>query len=334
MQVVEFKDKGGNIVDYKWFSEAKFGMFIHWGLYSVLAGEYNGQRCDWTEEWIMPRFRIPIKEYEKITYAFNPIYFNAEEWVRLAKDAGMKYIVFTTKHHEGFAMYHSKVDKYNLIDATPFKRDVTLELSEACRKYGIKFGIYYSQELDWHEEHGGGYSIDKDKWEGKPWSNNWDFPDKSKKDYSICLEKKIKPQLIELLTNYGNIDLIWFDCPTDINIDQSRELVQLVKKYQPNCLINSRIGNGLGDYGTSEDNDLSLTDKNKMMYEVPGTLNDTWGYKSFDRNWKSAKNVLDNLKYLNDRNTNYLLNVGPDGLGRIPVDCAEILREVGKKIIK
>lgn len=314
-----------------WFKEAKYGMFIHWGLYSLLAGEYKGERCDWTEEWIMPKFRIPIKEYERLAEAFNPIYFDAKEWVNLAIDAGMKYMVFTTKHHEGFAMYRSKVDKFNIVDATPFKRDVTEELAEACYALGMKMGLYYSQELDWHEEHGGGYSIEKDAWEGKPWSNIWDFTDRAKKNYSICFEKKIKPQVKEILTNYGDIACIWFDCPSDISTEQSVELFNMVRKYQPNCLINTRIGNGLGDYGTAEDNKLDA-DKTKALFEVPATLNDTWGYKAFDQNFKSADTVYKNLTDLNSKGINYLLNVGPDPLGRIPALSAQILKQVGQKL--
>ena len=316
----------------QWFKNAKFGMFIHWGLYSVLAGEYKGQRCDWTEEWIMPKFRIPIKEYEKIATAFNPIYFNAEEWVKLAQDAGMQYMVFTAKHHEGFAMYDSKVDPYNIMQATPFKRDVTKELAEACNKLGMPFGLYYSQELDWHEKHGGGYSIEKDQWEGKPWSNIWDFPNRDEKDFSICFEKKIKPQVKELLTQNGDLALIWFDCPTDITKEQSMELYHMVKQYQPTCLINSRIGNDVGDYGSAEDNDLKAPNERKILYEIPATLNDTWGYKAFDQNWKSAEEIAENLRELNAREINYLLNVGPDPLGRIPSASADILRAVGKLV--
>ena len=216
-------------IDY--FKNAKFGLMIHWGLYSVLAGEWNGKRTGYIGEWIMSKFNIPIKEYEKYANAFNPICFDAEEWVLLAKNAGMKYIVITAKHHEGFSMFRSEADKFNIYDATPFKRDPIKELAEACKKHEMKLGLYYSQELDWHEEHGGGYSIEKDQWDGTSWSNNWDFPDNSKKDFSICFEKKIKPQVKELLTNYGDIFLMWFDCPADISVEQSMELYNLVKKY-------------------------------------------------------------------------------------------------------
>ena len=178
----------------KWFKEAQMGMFIHWGLYSLPAGEWKGKRTEYPSEWVMTYNRIPIKEYEKLAGIFNPIYFDAEEWVKLAKEAGMKYIIFTSKHQEGFCMFKSDVDSYNIVDATPFKRDVVAELAEACRKYDIKLGLYYSQELDFHEEHAGGVNY-VDPWLQCDWANNWDFPDKAKKDLNIFLEKKSKPQI-------------------------------------------------------------------------------------------------------------------------------------------
>ena len=183
----------------EFFKQAKLGMFIHWGLYSVAGGEWKGKRTEYPAEWIMTYNKIPVKEYEQLAKAFNPIYIDAEEWVKLAKEAGMQYIDFTSKHQEGFAMFKSDVDSYNVVDATPFGRDVVEELAKACRKYDMKLGLYYSQELDFHEEHGGGVHY-IDPWLGCDWANNWDWPDKAKKDYKICLEKKIKPQLKEILT--------------------------------------------------------------------------------------------------------------------------------------
>lgn len=315
-----------NNIEY--FKNAKFGMMVHWGLYSVLAGEWNGQRIDCIGEWIMSKCHIPIKEYEKYAQAFNPICFDANEWVKLAKDAGMKYIVITAKHHEGFAMYHSKVDSYNIYDATPFKRDPIAELAKACKENDMKLGLYYSQELDWHEKHGGGVSVVCDEWKGTSWSNNWDFPDPSEKDFSICFKNKIIPQVTELLTNYGDIFLFWFDCPTDITREQSMELFNLVKKYQPDCLVNSRIGNKVGDYSSCADNYIP-DEFETTPYESPCTLNDTWGYKAFDQNWKPAEKIIKIKNHLNERGINYLLNVGPDYLGRIPEPCIQILRQVG-----
>ena len=315
-------------MDHKtWFKQAKYGMMIHWGLYSLPAGEWKGQRMEDIGEWAQQFFRIPNAEYHKLASVFNPILFDAEEWVKLAKDAGMNYMVFTAKHHEGFAMYHSKVSKFNIVDATPFGRDVLAELAEACYKHDMKLGLYYSQDLDWSEPNGGGWPAGK-TWCGDKayWVNNWDYPDDANKNYTQCFEAKIKPQVKEILTGYGDLCLIWFDTPCTISPEQSDELYNMVKKYQPNCLINSRIGNGRGDYTSAGDNEIPDDDKGEMLYETPATLNDTWGYKSFDNNWKDANEVRRIREHLNSRGINYLLNVGPDYLGRIPAPAIDILK--------
>ena len=316
----------------EWFKQAKFGMMVHWGLYSIPAGEWKGQRMEEIGEWIQQKYRIPNAEYAALAKIFNPIYFDADEWVKLAKDAGMQYIVVTSKHHDGFAMYKSNVSSYNVVDATPFGRDVIGEIAEACSRQNMKLGLYYSQDLDWNHPHGGGYTL------GKCWcgdraylTNNWDFPEDDKKDYSICFEEKIKPQVKEILTQYGDLCLVWFDVPATIRPEQTDELYNLVKKYQPDCLINSRIGNGYGDYISFEDNEITDKDMGEKLFECPATLNDTWGYKSFDLNWKSADEVIRLKNHLNERGVNYLLNVGPDYLGRIPAPSCDILREVGRR---
>ena len=317
----------------QWFRDAKFGMMVHWGLYSLLGGEWKGERMQLSGEWAQQYFRIPGEEYRKLTAAFNPVYFDAEEWVLLAKRAGMKYIVFTSKHHDGFAMYHSRVDAYNIYDATPFKRDPVAELAAACRKHGLKLGLYYSQDLDWAHPHGGGYTL------GKVWcgdqaylTNNWDFPDDAHKDYSICFREKIVPQVKEILTGYGDLCLIWFDVPVTLSAEQTDALYDLVKFYQPDCLVNSRIGNGRGDYDSAGDNEIPNSDAGARLQESPCTLNDTWGYKSFDNNWKTADEVLALKARLNGKNINYLLNVGPDALGRIPGPSVKVLEEVGRRL--
>ena len=312
----------------EWFKNAEYGMMIHWGLYALPAGEWKGARMEHIGEWTQQYFRIPNAEYSQLAKAFNPICFNAEEWVKTAKDAGMNYMVFTSKHHDGFAMFHSKVSKYNVVDATPFGRDVVAELAEACYKHGLKFGLYYSQDLDWAHHDGGGYLTGKTWYYGKAWwTNNWDFPDTENKDYTRCFEEKIKPQVKEILTNYGDLCLIWFDTPQTINAAQTDELYRLVKTYQPACLVNSRIGNGYGDYTSAGDNKLPESDKKHMLFETPATLNDTWGYKPFDTNWKSPEEVVRLRKLCRDRGANYLLNVGPDYLGRIPSISCDILRQ-------
>lgn len=314
-----------------WFKNAGFGLMIHWGLYSVLGGEYKGKRMDEIGEWAMSKYEIPCKEYEKLAKVFNPIYFDAEEWVQLAKNAGMKYIVITAKHHDGFAMYHSKADSYNIVDSTPFGRDVIRELADACKKHDMKLGLYYSQCIDWHEENGGGY--DENYYHsnfGMSWDNDWDFPNRKEKNYLLCYEKKIKPQIKELLTEYGELLLIWFDTPIDMPLECAKELSKMVKTYQPNCLVSSRIGAGLGEYKSMGDNELPDTYTDELV-ESPITLNHTWGYKTFDNDWKSADEVIKILEKCRKCGANLLLNIGPDHLGRFPVPAMNVLKELSNK---
>lgn len=337
--------------NYQWFKEAGYGMMVHWGLYSLLAGEYRGRITDNYSEWIQSRFRIPNAEYGKLAWAFNPVFFDAEEWIRLARDCGMKYFVVTSKHHDGFAMFRSKADRYNVADATPFGRDVVGELGEACYKYGLRFGLYYSQDLDWHERHGGGYLSNHLETAGSTWDNSWDFPEEDKKDFSICFENKIMPQVEELMTNYGELCLVWFDVPMTLTEAQSRRLYETVKRYQPNCLINSRLGNGVYDYVSFGDNEIpdeipaetSGTDNNDIngfkrspygLYETAATLNDTWGFSAHDHNWKTPEQIVSIHKKLKGLGINYLLNVGPDGLGRIPARSEQILRDAARLMEK
>jgi len=327
----------------KWFREAGFGMMVHWGLYSLLGGEYRGRRVNDYAEWIQSFMAIPNAEYAELAKAFNPVYFNADEWISLAKDAGMQYFVFTSKHHDGFALFRSRVDKFNVVDATPFGRDVVEELANACAKHGLKFGLYYSQEVDWHHPHGGGYT-NLSPCSGTSWDNNWDWPDRSRKDFSICFEEKIKPQVEEILTNYGDLCLIWFDVPHTITPEQSLELNALVKRHQPDCLINSRIGNGAYDYVSLGDNEYpdkrpeQAVDSNPNdiggfkyspygLYETAGTMNSSWGFKYYDQDWITAEEIVRRREKLNSMGINYLLNMGPDGLGRIPSFCQEALRD-------
>ena len=309
-----------------WFKEAQYGMMVHWGLYALLGGEWKGRVMPGIAEWAQSYFRIPIAEYSRLATAFNPLYFNADEWVQIARDAGMKYIVFTSKHHDGFAMFHSKVSKYNIVDATPFKRDVVGELAEACRKHGLKLGLYYSQDLDWHEPDGGGYTHGN-TWGGgtASWTNNWDYPDKDKKDFARYFEGKAKPQIREILTQYGDICLVWFDIGFTPTKEQSNSLYDMVRALQPGCLINSRIGCGVCDYTSAGDNEIPNDDKGGMLYETPATINHTWGYKPTDQDWKTPETIRATREHLKKLGANYLLNVGPDALGRIPARSADAL---------
>ena len=323
-----------------WFKEAKYGLMIHWGLYTLASGEWGGRRMNMEQlveeksynvgEWLQHRYRVPLAEYSKMAKAFNPVFFNADEWAAAAKNWGMKYMVVTAKHHDGFSMYDTKYSDYNVVKMTPFGRDIIGELSEACKKYGIRFGVYYSQALDWHEEHGGDYGpLEK----GGPGANLWDFPDVSKKDFKIYFYNKVLPQVGELLNKYDNIDMIWFDgLDRAIPRECSEELHNFVKSIKPGCLLNTRTGHGFGEVGSFDDNEFPDQKYVEGLYETPATLNNTWGYVAHDQSWKPVEEVLRLKEHLNSRGINYLLNVGPDPLGRIPVPAKEILDEVGKQI--
>lgn len=298
----------------KKFDDEKFGMFIHWGLYAIPAGEWKGQYVRGIGEWIMNRARIPVKEYEQLAKQFNPVKFNAGEWAQVAKDAGMKYVVITSKHHDGFAMYGSKVSKYNIVDATPFARDPMKDLSAACAAAGLGFGFYYSQDQDWHEPNGRG--------------NTWDFP--AGRNSQQYLRDKVMPQVKEILTGYGQLSLIWFDTPGMLSDQQVTDLRRMVKTLQPMCLINSRIGHGKGDYLQTGDNAIPIQVYSKTKWEVPATLNDTWGFKKNDHNWKAPADLIAKLADIVSKGGNYLLNVGPTAEGLIPEESQSILRTIGK----
>lgn len=299
----------------EWWREARFGMFIHWGLYALPAGYWNGKEVPGIGEWIMNHAKIPVSEYEKLASKFNPVRFDADQWVSVAKNAGMKYIVITAKHHDGFAMFNSKASKYNIVDATPFHRDPMKELAGACQRQNIRLCFYYSQTQDWHEPDGVG--------------NTWDFPDESKKDFNRYFQNKVIPQVRELLTQYGPIGLIWFDTPRNMTKEQSKQLADLVHQLQPDCLVNGRVGNGVGDYDSAGDNQISFA-KGAREWETPVTLNDTWGFKRDDNHWKSPEVLIHQLATTISEGGNYLLNVGPTADGVIPWQSVDRLRQVGE----
>src|SRR5947209_12382461 len=297
-----------------WFREAKYGLFIHWGLYAIPAGQWNGRAIPGLGEWIMFRTPVPVREYEKLAARFNPVKYNADEWVKLAKDAGMKYIVITSKHHDGFALFKSKASGYNVVDATPFKRDVLKELADAGARGGIRLGFYYSQSQDWHEPNGAG--------------NTWDFGADEKKDYDQYLRGKAEPQVRELLTGYGPVALIWFDTPRMMTGDRPHRFTRIVRSLQPDTLIDGRLGVE-GDYVSTGDNVIPPAVSSEA-WEVPATINHTWGYRQDDTDWKSAGQIAFKLVDIVSKGGNYLLNVGPTSEGVIPQPSQDVLRTVGR----
>ena len=303
-----------------WFKEAKYGMFIHWGLYAIPAGEWKGKQIPGLGEWIMNRAHIPVKEYEQLTKQWNPVKFDADAWVQLAQDAGMKYIVITSKHHDGFALFDSKVSSYNVVKATPFHRDILKELAAACQKRGMPLGFYYSQSQDWHEPGGAG--------------NDWDFgpdqgPDKKElKDYDGYLRGKAEPQVRELLTNYGPVALIWFDTPRMMTPERAQRFAGILRTAQPKTLIDGRLG-AAGDYVSTGDNVIPSSVQTEY-WEVPATTNHTWGFRKDDQDWKSPGEITFKLVDIVSKGGNYLLNVGPMSNGVIPQAPQDNLRTVGR----
>ena len=298
----------------RWWRDARFGLFIHWGLYAIPAGEWSGEKVPGIGEWIMFSKKIPVADYTKLAAQFHPRHFDATKIVRLARDAGQGYLVITAKHHEGFAMYDSAASPYNVVAATPWRHDPMKDLARECQKQGVKLCFYYSQDLDWHHPDGA-------------W-NDWDF-DKAQKNSDRYIREKVYPQLRELLTNYGPVGLIWFDTPITISRAQAAAIRHFVKKIQPRCLVSGRIGHGLGDYGIPRDNQMP-PGRLSGDWEVCATLNHTWGFKRDDHTWKPAAQLIRTLVECASKNSNYLLNIGPDADGRVPAASAARLRAVGR----
>ena len=301
------------------FSWGNYAMFIHWGLYSSLGNVWNGNTYYGISEWILNKnmANIDRSEYRAIAKRFNPSEFDAMKIAQLAKDAGMKYIVITSKHHEGFAMYHSKVDKFNIVDTTPFGRDPMKELSEACKKLGLGFGFYYSHNQDWTYPGGnGGPAVDS---EGNPKTIDDYF-------YEKCL-----PQIDEITKNYGDMEIIWLDTPGRIPKEYVEKIVDVIHRNQPHVMVSGRAGYDLGDYRTLDDMEIPIENIDGL-WETVDVTNDSWGYAWYDNNWKSPKEILQYLITTVARGGTYMLNVGPDALGRIPEGAQMSLRASGKWI--
>jgi alpha-L-fucosidase len=300
----------------QWWREARFGMMMHWGLYSVPAGEWKGleKQKDLFGEWIMERARIPVREYEPLAKQFNPVQFDAAEWAGIIRQSGMQYLVITAKHCDGFAMFKSRASRYNVVDATPFARDPMAELAAAVPKAGLRLGFYYSHCWDWHEPDALGND------------NTWDFPDRRHKQVERYLRGKSMPQVRELVAQYRP-SLMWFDVPDDITREQSAEFVNIIRSVVPDCIINDRVGNQLGDYATPEQHVPRRAPGGD--FEVCMTLNNHWGFDRNDHAWKPAGQVIAILAETAGKGGNLLLNVGPTAEGRLPEPAVKILRDVG-----
>jgi alpha-L-fucosidase len=325
----------------QWWREARFGLFIHWGVYAVPAGSYNGQKINKAAEWIMNRGKIPVAEYQTFAKQFNPAKYDADTWVRMAKDAGMKYIIITSKHHDGFALFGSKASKWNVVDATPYGKDILKPLAEACKKHGIRLGFYYSQAQDWNNP--GGAASRKATSEG--WANpdsaiidaytsehsgHWD-PVQTTKTMAQYIDEVAVSQVREILSNYGEVAVLWWDTPTNMT-DEYAEKLKALLKLQPNIITNDRLKrpNFPGDFKTPEQKIPNLSELDGKDWETCMTMNGTWGYKSYDNKWKSPEALIRNLIDIASKGGNYLLNVGPTAEGEIPDQSIQILKAMGE----
>ncbi|MBW8325089.1 MAG: alpha-L-fucosidase [Prolixibacteraceae bacterium] len=309
-----------------WWREARFGLFIHWGLYSIPAGEWKG-RTDHAE-WIRESAQIPLEQYDEFVSQFNPVNFNADEWVAMAKNAGMKYIVITSKHHDGFCLFDSKETDFDVM-STPFKRDILKELSDACAKQGITLCFYHSI-MDWHHP---------DYLPRRNWETSRPAEGANMDSYVSHMKKQLK----ELLTNYGKIGVIWFDGEWEDTWthDRGKDLYNYLRKLSPDLIINNRVDKGrsgmagltkdstyFGDFGTPEQ-EIPLTGLPGVDWESCMTVNDHWGYNKNDQNWKSSEDLVHKLIDIASKGGNFLLNVGPTSEGVIPQASVDRLKDMG-----
>jgi len=325
----------------QWWREARFGMFIHWGVYSVPAGTWNGRQIGSIGEWIMNRGKIPVADYQAMAKQFNPVNYDPDAWVKMAKDAGMKYIVITSKHHDGFALFETKASKWNVVDATLYGKDLLKPLAEACKKYGIRLGFYYSQAQDWNNPGGSAArKLTKEGWANpdsvtidaytKEHKGHWD-PAQETKTFAQYIDDVAVPQVKELLTNYGDLAVLWWDTPTNMTDDAATQLQSLLA-LQPAIITNDRLKrpNFPGDHKTPEQKIPNLKDLDGTDWETCMTMNGTWGYKSYDHNYKTPETLIHNLVDIASKGGNFLLNVGPTDLGEFPAESVDLLAKMGQ----
>ena len=298
----------------KWFREARFGLFIHWGVYAVPAGVWQGKSVG--AEWIMNQGKIPVADYRAFARNFTAAKYDPQAWAELAADAGIKYVVITAKHHDGFALFDSAFSDWNAVKSSGAKRDLLQPLADAVRAHGLKFGTYYSQSQDWVNLGGG-------KGNTKP----WDEPQKQG-DFNTYLKTIALPQTRELLEKY-HPDILWWDTEYSMTPERAKPFFDLVKSY-PNLIHNSRLGGGvLGDFRTSEQKIPASAMLGRAL-EVNMTINNSWGYRADDQHWKSAQQLIRNLSDITSKDGNYLLNVGPTAEGEIPQPEIDRLHAIGR----
>ena len=301
-----------------WWREAKFGMFIHWGIYAVPAGNFDGKPIGDIGEWIMFNGQIPVDRYRAYAKDFNPVKYDPAAWVALAKEAGMRYMVITAKHHDGFALFPSAASTWNIADATPWKKDLIAPLAAAARTQGLHFGLYYSQAQDWCNPGGAKY--------GQPDGAGWD--ESQKGSFATYVDQIAVPQVKEILTRYQP-DVLWWDTPHLMTPERAAKLAKLLP-LRPGIITNNRLGGGFkGDTETPEQQIPATGIAGGRDWETCMTMNDTWGFKQDDHNWKPLATLIRNLVDIASKGGNYLLNVGPNAQGEIPPESIERLKGVG-----
>jgi len=315
----------------EWFTDARFGMFIHWGVYSGAEGIWKGEKLrndnDYAE-WIYYRNRIARDEYTTLLDRFNWESIDPEQWVLLAKKAGMKYVTITAKHHDGFALWDSQVSDYDVAEFTDPKRDIVSELSDACLKHGLKLGLYYSHWVDWEHPDG--------------WDHSKEIYGISAEDYDRYWQGKVIPQIRELLTNYGDVGIIWFDMwihhsRTCVTKEQLLQLKSVIRELQPDCLVNSRLGLSIEedsdiDFKTLGDNQLGSM-KEEFPWQSPATVAHSWGFHALEKQWKSTTTLLQSLISNVSLNGNMMLNIGPRANGDVPYEIEQRLLAMGNWLL-
>ncbi len=326
----------------EWWHEAKFGMFIHWGVYSMYGGVYNGyHQARGDAAWIENRCKISVAEYREHARQFNPDHYDPDVWVKMARDAGMKYLIITAKHHDGFALFDSKASDWNVVDATVYGKDLLKPLARACKKYGIRLGFYYSQAVDWTNP--GGSAARRLMREGWPnpdstridqyteeYDGHWD-PVQLTSTFDEYIDRVAVPQVKELLTGYGKVSVLWWDYATQMKSGKGARKLQELLALQPGIITNDRLHPDFhGDTRTPEQAIPDREAVNGENWETCMTMNNSWGYKSFDENWKSSETLIRNLIKVVSRGGNYLLNIGPKADGSFPEACIQRLKDIGQ----
>lgn len=323
-----------------WWREARFGMFVHWGVYSLPGGEWKGKTVNGYAEHLMRKEKIPRAEYLEMAHHFNPVDFNADEWIKTARDAGMRYFVITAKHHDGFAMYPSEVSDYNITRQTAFKRDPMAELAAACKKYGIKFGFYYSHAFDWEHPDAPGNDWEYDNPGGDLLLHggaNWFDAEPQRLPKAVkYLNEKAIPQIKELIIKY-HPDILWFDTPHKIPLSENIRILKIIRETDPNVVVNGRLARSsevmFGDYKNTADRPAEFFPVEGDWEAIP-TTNESYGYSKSDLTHKPVSFFIQLLAKSVSRNGNLLMNIGPMGNGRMDSKDIQILKGIANWMTK